>query len=115
MTPLGLLQIMSLPTGFTNSPAKFQNCMSFILQKEILSKANIFIDDLPIKGPATQYLDQHGKPEVLNENPGICHFVWEHAQDVHRIMHKILSAAATFAANQSTDLFARSFNCRTMV
>jgi len=87
MTPLGLLQITSLPTGFTNSPAEFQKCMVMVLKDEIPHMANIFIDDLPIKGPTTQYLDMHGKPEVLKENPGIRRFVWEHAQDVHRVLH----------------------------
>ena len=101
MTPLGLLQITSLPTGFTNSPAEFQKCMAIILQDEIPHIANIFIDDLPIKGPATQYLDFEGNPEVLTENPGIRRFIWEHAQDVHRIMHKVKTAGATFAANKA--------------
>jgi hypothetical protein len=87
MTPLGLLQITSLPTGFTNSPAEFQKCMVMVLEDEIPHTANIFIDDLPIKGPATQYLDEHGKPEVIPDNPGIRRFVWEHAQDIHRVLH----------------------------
>ena len=100
-TPLGLLQITSLPTGFTNSPAEFQKCMVIVLQPEIPHVANIFIDDLPIKGPVTQYLDEHGKPEVLKENPGIRRFIWEHAQDVHRIMHRVAHAGATFAANKA--------------
>jgi hypothetical protein len=86
-TPLGLLRLTALPMGYTNSPAEFQKCMTFILQDEIPDVANIFIDDLPIKGPATQYLDRHGNPETLAENPGIRRFIWEHAQDVHRIMH----------------------------
>jgi hypothetical protein len=101
MTPLGLLQITSLPTGYTNSPAEFQKCMSIILHDEIPNVANIFIDDLPIKGPETRYLDQNGNPEVLSENPGIRRFVWEHALDVHRIMHKVKTAGATFAANKA--------------
>ena len=101
MTSLGLLQIISLPTGFTNSPAEFQKCMAINLQDEIPNIANIFIDDLPIKGPATKYLDSHGNPEVLAENPGIRRFIWEHAQDVHRIMHKVKKAGATFAANKA--------------
>ena len=41
-TPLGLLQITSLPTGFTNSPAEFQKCMTMILQDEIPHTAHIF-------------------------------------------------------------------------
>jgi len=100
-TPMGLLQITSLPTGFTNSPAEFQKCMSIILQDEIPNTANIFIDDLPIKGPTSQYLDSEGKPEVLEENHGIRRFIWEHAQDVHRIMHRVKCAGATFAADKA--------------
>jgi hypothetical protein len=82
--------------GYTNSPAEFQKCMTFILQDEILDVANIFIDDLPIKGPKSQYLDLKGNPELLRENPGIRCFIWEHAQDVHQVMHRIKCAGATF-------------------
>jgi hypothetical protein len=72
--------------------------MTFILHDEIPSKANIFIDDLPIKGPRSTYLDEHGNPEVLKENSGIQRFIWEHAQDVHHIMHRVKEAGATFSA-----------------
>jgi len=100
MTPLGLLQITSLPTGFTNSPAEFQKCMVMILKDEIPHTTNIFIDDLPIKGPATQYLDQYSKPEVLPSNPGICQFIWEHAQNVHWVLHCVHSAGIELSHNQ---------------
>lgn len=100
-TPLGLLRLTCLPQGFTNSPAEFQKCMQFILQEEIPHVANIFIDDLPIKGPATQYLDENGNPETLLENPGIRRFIWEHACDVHRIMHRIKCAGVTFCPTKS--------------
>jgi hypothetical protein len=95
-TPLGLLRITSLPQGFTNSPAEFQKCMVFILRDEIPDVANIFIDDLPIKGPATQYLDEKGNPETIPDNPGIRRFIWEHANDVHRVMHRVKCAGGTF-------------------
>jgi hypothetical protein len=101
MTPLGLLRITSLPTGFTNSPAEFQRCMVHVLEPEIPHTANIFIDDLPIKGPASQYLDSEGNPETLTENPGIRRFIWEHANDVHRIMHRIGCSGATFSSKKS--------------
>ena len=88
-SPLGQLRLTSMPMGFTNSPAEFQACMTFILEDEIPRTANVFIDDLPIKGPQTCYLDAQGNPEVLQENQGIRRFIWEHAQDVHRIMHRV--------------------------
>ena len=100
-TPLGLLRLTALPMGYTNSPAEFQNCMTFILQHEIPDTANIFIDDLPVKGPRTTYPDAEGKPERLPQNPGIRRFIWEHAQDVHRIMHRIKCAGATFAPKKA--------------
>jgi hypothetical protein len=90
-----------MPTGFTNSPAEFQRCMLFILQDEIPKTANIFIDDLPIKGPAIQYLTKEGEPETLKENPGIRRFIWEHAVDVNRIMHRIKRSGATFSATKT--------------
>lgn len=97
LTPLGLLRITSLPTGFTNSPAEFQACMTFILQDEIPHIADIFIDDLPIKGPSSIYPDINGNPEVLPQNPGIRRFIWEHANDVHRILHRVGHAGGTFS------------------
>lgn len=100
MTPLGLLRITCIPQGYTNSPAEFQNCMTYILQDEIPHVANIFIDDLPIKGPRDQYLDKDGNPEVLKANPGIRRFIWEHALDVHRILHRLTHAGATVSAKK---------------
>ncbi|VDC02641.1 unnamed protein product [Peniophora sp. CBMAI 1063] len=95
-TPLGALRLTAMPMGFTNSPAEFQNCMVFILGPEIPEIANIFIDDLAVRGPETTYPDINGEPERLSENPGIRRFIWEHAQDVLRVMHRILCAGATF-------------------
>lgn len=100
LTPLGLLRITSLPTGFTNSPAEFQACMSFILADEIPHIADIFIDDLPIKGPESQYLGDDGQPETLPENPGIRRFIWEHAEDVNRIIHRVGHAGGTFSPSK---------------
>lgn len=99
MTPLGLLRITVMPQGYTNSPAEFQACMSFILGPE-MPKANIFIDDLPIAGPKTTYPDENGEPERIPENPGIRRFVWEHLQDVHRVMHRIGHAGGTFSGKK---------------
>ena len=100
-TPLGLLRLTSLPMGYTNAPAEFQNCMTFILQDEIPKQAGVFIDDLPVKGPKTWYPDKDGKPEVLKENPGIRRSIWEHAQNVNVVMHKVRLAGATFSPKKT--------------
>ncbi|KAF9254101.1 hypothetical protein L218DRAFT_887082, partial [Marasmius fiardii PR-910] len=56
MSPLGLLQITSLLTSFTNSSVEFQKCTAFILQEDLPEVTNIFINDLANKGPKSQYL-----------------------------------------------------------
>jgi len=38
---------------------------------------------------------------VLKENPGIQRFIWEHAEDVHRIMHRVGCAGGTFTSNKA--------------
>src|ERR1700677_4919601 len=34
----------------------------------------------------------------MKENPGIRRFIWEHALDVHRVMHRVGCAGGTFAS-----------------
>ena len=85
-----------MPMGFTNSPTEFQNCMAFILQDEIPHVANIFIDDVGVCGPLHTPIPEGEKPETIPENPGIRKYVWQHALDVHRIMHRVKCAGATF-------------------
>ena len=99
-TPLGVMQIVSLPMGYTNSPAEFQACMMFILQDEVPEKAGVFIDDIPIKGPATKYLGTDGKEECLPQNPGIRRYIWEHLNDVHRILHRIKQSGGTVSGKK---------------
>lgn len=101
-SPLGMLQLTSLPMEYTNSPAEFQNCMAFILQHEISNnKSNIFIDNCPVRGPTTQYLTHEEVPETLIQNPGIRRVIWEHAKDVHRVLHRVKDAGATFSAKKA--------------
>lgn len=99
-TPLGVLRIVSLPMGYTNSPAEFQACMMFILQDEVPEKAGVFIDDIPIKGPSTKYLGLDGQEERLPQNPGIRRYIWEHLNDVHRILHRIGESGGTVSGKK---------------
>jgi len=99
-TPLGVLRIASLPMGYTNSPAEFQACMMFLLQDEVPDTAGVFIDDIPIKGPATKYLGEDGKEECLPQNPRIRRYIWEHLNDVHRILHRLGEAGGTVSGKK---------------
>ena len=99
-TPLGVLRITSLPMGFTNSPAEFQACMVFILEDEMPEVAGVFIDDIPIKGPINRYLNKEGVEETMPKNPGIRRFMWEHLNDLHRILHRIGEAGGTVSGKK---------------
>jgi hypothetical protein len=99
-TPLGSLRLTSLPMGYANAPAEFQSCMMFILQDEIPNVAGVFIDDVPIKGPATRYLLPDGTEETIPQNPGIRRYIWEHLNDVNRILHRIGEAGGTVSAKK---------------
>jgi transposase InsO family protein len=100
-SPIGPLRITSMPMGYTNSVSEFQACTTFVLQDEIPSVTNVFIDDIPIKGPVSRYEDENGNPETIPGNPGIRRFVWEHANDVHRIMHRLGCSGVTFSATKT--------------
>ena len=70
-TPLGSFCLTSLPMGYANAPAEFQACMMFILQDKVPNFTGVFIDDVPIKGPASRYLGPDGREETIPYNPGI--------------------------------------------
>ena len=99
-TPLGSFRLTSLPMGYANAPAEFQACMMYILQDEVPEVAGVFIDDIPIKGPPTRYIGPDGEEETLPQNSGIRRYIWEHLNDVHRILHRIGEAGGTVSAKK---------------
>jgi len=99
-TPIGSFRLTSLPMGYANSPAEFQACMLFLLQEEMPKVAGVFVDDIPIKGPSSRYLGPDGEPETLAENPGIRRYIWEHLNDLHRILHRIGQAGGTVSGKK---------------
>ncbi|GBG77789.1 hypothetical protein CBR_g25720 [Chara braunii] len=49
-TPLGLIQMMVVPMGWTNGVAVFQRVMVAVLGELIPNLVEVFLDDFPIKG-----------------------------------------------------------------
>jgi len=84
--PYGMLQLVTLPMGWTNSVPIFHDDVTHILQPEILTYTVPYIDDVPIKGPASDYRYPNGTFETIAENPGVHHFVWEHLNNVNHIV-----------------------------
>ena len=106
-TPLGTFRLTVLPQGWTDSPAVFQNDVAFVLQCEIDIAPN-FQDDINVLGPRTRYELPDGTYETISVNSSIRCFVWEHCNDVNRILHRLGHAGATVSAK-------KLFMCRSEV
>ena len=99
-SPIGVVRLTCLPQGWTNAGAIFHEDVTFILEPEIPHVAWPFMDDCSIKGPATRYETPDGGYETISANPLIHRFVWEHLNDVHRILHRLRCAGATVSAKK---------------
>ena len=62
--------LSAIPMGYTNSMQIQHGDVTFLLQDEIPHVTIPFVNDIPIKGPATRYETEDGY-EVIQENPGI--------------------------------------------
>jgi len=87
--------------GYTNSMQIQHGDLTFLLQDEIPDTAVPFVGDVPVKGPPTHYKTGLNSFETIPENPGICRFVWEHLQNINRILQCIRHAGGTFSAAKS--------------
>jgi Integrase zinc binding domain/RNase H-like domain found in reverse transcriptase len=96
-SPFGALRLVTLPMGWTNSVPIFHEDVTHILQPEIPHVTVPFIDDVPIKGPDSDYRQPDGSFETIAENPGIRRFVWEHFQNVNRVVQRMKYAGGTFS------------------
>ncbi|KAL1944872.1 hypothetical protein VTO73DRAFT_2492 [Trametes versicolor] len=100
-TPFGARRLTTLPMGWTNSVPIFHDDITYILQPEIPLFTRPFIDDVPIRGPATRYELSDGGFETIPENPQIRRFVWEHLNTVNRIIQRVRYCGGTFSGTKS--------------
>jgi hypothetical protein len=100
-TPFGALRLTTLPTGWTNSVPIFHDDVTHILSAEIPEVTQPYIDDVPVRGPASCYILPSGEPETIPENPGIRRFVWEHFQDLNRVVQRMKYCGGTFSGYKS--------------
>ena len=101
-TPYGALRLTTLPMGWTNSVPIFHDDVCYILQEEIPHVTVPYIDDVPVRGPASRYIQHNGEPETIPDNPGIRRFVWEHFQDLNRVVQRMKYSGGTFSGFKST-------------
>lgn len=96
-TPYGPLRLVTLPMGWSNSVPIFHDDVTHILQPEIPHTTIPYIDDVPVRGPATRYIQSDGSYETVPENPGIRRFVWEYFQGLNRVVQRMKYSGGTFS------------------
>ena len=96
-TPFGAMRLTTLPMGWANSVPIFHDDVTHIFRPEIPKITRPFLDDIPVRGPATRYVLPDGTEERIPENPGIRRFVWEHFQDLNRICQRLKYHGGTFS------------------
>lgn len=101
-TPLGTLRLTAIPMGATNSMQIMHGDVSFTLAPEIPEFTAPFVDDVGVRGPATRYELPEGGYETIPENPGIRRFVWEHFQDLNRVVQRLKVIGATVSGKKLT-------------
>ena len=96
-TPFSALQLIMLPMSWTNSVLICHDDVTHILRPEVPHVTLPYIDDVPVCGPATEYLQENGEPETISDNPGIRRFIWEHFQDLNRVVQRMKYSGGTFS------------------
>ena len=96
-TPFGALRLVKLPQGWTNSVPIFHDDVTFILRDKIPHVTIPYIDDVPVRGPGSRYIQEDGTYETIPENPGIRRFVWEHFGNLNRIAQRLKYSGCTIS------------------
>jgi hypothetical protein len=96
-SPFGMLCLVTLPMGWTNSVPIFHDNITFILQPEIPNITVPYIDDVLIRGPADRYILPDGTKEHIPDNPSICCFVWEHFQGLNHVVQRTKYYGRTYS------------------
>jgi hypothetical protein len=97
-SPMGTLRLRRLPQGWTNAVAAFQRVMVFVFHEENLEKLRVYVDDVVVQGPRTQYITDAGQPELVA--PGIRRFVYEHLTWLNTVLHKMKRVGGTFSGGK---------------
>ena len=99
-TPFSMMRLVTLPMGWTNSVPIFHNNIMHILQPEIPDYTIPYIDDVPVKGLASCYQDSNSNFKTIAGNSGIQCFVWDHFQNLNRIIQGMKYTCGTFSGKK---------------
>ena len=100
-TPYGALRLTKLPMGWMNAVPIFHDNVTHILQPEVPKYTILYIDNVLNHRPVSTYQDDDRAFETILENSGIRHFIWEHFQNVNRIVQCMKYSGGTFSGKKS--------------
>jgi hypothetical protein len=84
-----------------NSVPIFHDDVTHILCPKIPHITVPYINDVPVKGPRSDYKHEDGTYEIIEANVGIWCFVWEHFQGLNRIVQHMKYSGGTFSGYKS--------------
>jgi hypothetical protein len=96
-TPFGALRIVTLPMGWTNLVPILHDDVTYILQPEIPHITIPYIDDTPVKGLKSEYHTIGGSYKTIPENTVIRCFVWEHFENLNRVVQRMKYCSGMFS------------------
>ena len=88
--------------GWTNLVPIFHDKVTYILQLEILDVTVPFIDDVLIKGLVSEYRNSNGMYETISGKTGIRCLVWEHFQNLNRVVPQMRYCGGIFSRPKTT-------------
>ena len=95
-TPIGLVQMCTIPQGATNSVAYMMNAMNKVLRDCIPEITMPFLDDIPMKGCAVEE-----KNETMDDR-GCQKFVVNQIHDGAKVLRKLEDVRLTLSEEKST-------------
>jgi hypothetical protein len=95
-TTQGMYRPTRLVQGATNSVSAFVRVSRKILNAHLGSIAEIFVDDVGVKGPKSRY-----REEEVDGLPGVRRFVMEHLQNLNNVLADVERAGATISREKS--------------
>ena len=94
--------LVTLPMGWSNSVPIFHEDVTHILQPKIPNTTILYINNVPIHGPASQYVLDDSSYETISKNPGIHRFVWEHFQGLNHVVQHMKYCGSMFSGHKAT-------------
>jgi len=95
--PFSAYRLISVPMGWANTVSAFYADVTFTLEPEIPHITIPFLDNAGVKGPPMHYELPDGSCETIANNPGIHRFIWEHFQNLSRLVQRMIYVGCTWS------------------